>query len=113
MKVPQCDWTKYTFDGAYKYLLKCGLRNKPPTMNSPWMKLLIYTQIFGGFGTINDMFSYAGFDPEKIVLSYKYHIVDFLQYYSIIEEVKRQRPGGRVFEITKFGEDLIDWVTKH
>ena len=113
VKVTTPDWTKYTFDGAYKYLLKYGLRNGPPSLNSEWMKVLVNAQIYGGVGTIDDMLSYSGYNVENILPSRKYNLVNFLQYYSLIQEVKRQRRGGRVFEITQFAEDLIDYVAQH
>ena len=113
MKVAKCDWEKYDFKKAYKYLQEYGLRGEMPSLKSEWMKLLVNTQIYGGVGTIDDMFSFAGFNTERILPSLKYRFVNFLQYYHIIEEVKRQHKGGRVFEITKFGEDLIDYVAQH
>ena len=113
MKVARCDWTNYDFNKAYKYLQEYGLRGGKPTLDSEWMKLLIHTQIYGGVGTIDDMLSYAGYTAERVRPSRKYRFVNFLQYYHIIEQVKRERRGGRVFEITKFGEDLIDWAAKH
>lgn len=113
MKVAKCDWTKYDFKKAYQYLQEFGLRGEMPSLKSEWMKLLVNTQIYGGVGTIDDMFSYAGFNIERILPSRKYRFVNFLQYYHIIEEVKRQRKGGRIFEITRFGEDLIDWAANH
>lgn len=112
MKVAPCDWTKYDFKKAYQYLQEYGLRGGTPSLKSEWMKLLVNTQIYGGVGTIDDMFSFAGFNTEMILPSRKYRFVNFLQYYHIIEEVKRQHKGGRVFEITKFGEDLIDYVAR-
>ena len=90
-----------------------GLRGGVPSLKSEWMKLLVNTQIYGGVGTIDDMLSYAGFNIERVLPSRKYRFVNFLQYYHIIEEVKRQRKGGRVFEITRFGEDLIEWAANH
>lgn len=113
MKVAKCDWEKYDFNKAYQYLQEYGLRGSKPSLNSEWMKLLVNAQIYGGIGTINDMLAYAGFNIENILPSRKYRFVNFLQYYHIIEEVKRQHKGGRVFEITKFGEDLIDYVATH
>ena len=113
MKVAKCDWTKYDFKKAYQYLQEFGLRGETPSLKSDWMKLLVNTQIYGGVGTIDDMLSYSGYDASRILPSRKYRIVNFLQYYNIIEEVKRPRRGGRVFEITKFGEDLIDWAAQH
>ena len=113
MRVARCDWTKYDFDKAFQYLQKYGLRNKQPSLDSEWMKLLVHTQIYGGVGTIDDMLSYAGYNAEQVRSSRKYRFVNFLQYYHIIEQVKRERKGGRIFEITKFGEDLIDWAAQH
>ena len=113
MKVPRCDWTKYNFEKAYKYLQDNGLRGGVPSLKSEWMKMLVNTQIYGGIGTIDDMLSYVGWSAEKVPPWRKYALVNFLQYYYIIEEVKRQRKGGRIFEITKFGEDLIDWAAQH
>ena len=113
MNIPHADWNKYTFDGAYRYLQKYGLRGHKPSLNSEWMKLIVNTQIYGGVGTIDDMLSYAGFNVENVLPSRKYRLVNFLQYYYIIEEVKRQHKGGRVFEITKFAEDLIEYVAQH
>lgn len=113
MKIVPYDWTKYDFDKSFQYLQKYGLRSKYPSLNSDWMKILIHTQIYGGVGTINEMISYAGINIKYVVPSYKYNLADFLQYYHIIEQVKRLRRGGRVFEITKFGEDLIDWTAKN
>lgn len=113
MKVAKCDWTKYDFNKSFQYLQKYGLRSETPSLKSDWMKLLVNTQIYGGVGTIDDMLSYSGHDASRILPSRKYRFVNFLQYYHIIEEVKRPRRGGRVFEITKFGEDLIDWAAQH
>ena len=113
MKMPPFDWTKYDFNRSYEYLQTLGLRNCKPSLNSEWMKLLVNTQIYGGVGTIDDMLSYAGFNSERVIPSRKYRIVNFLQYYNLIEEVKRERKGGRIFEITKFAEDLIEWTAQH
>ena len=105
--------TKYDFNKARQYLQQYGLRGGVPSLKSEWMKLLVNTQIYGGVGTIDDMLSYAGFNIERVLPSRKYRFVNFLQYYHIIEEVKRQRKGGRIFEITRFGEDLIEWAANH
>lgn len=113
MKVAKCDWTKYDFKKAYQYLQEFGLRGGTPSLKSEWMKLLVNTQIYGGVGTIDDMLSYSGYDASRILSSRKYRVVNFLQYYNLIEEVKRERKGGRVFEITKFAEDLIEWTAQH
>lgn len=113
MKVAKCDWTKYDFNKARQYLQQYGLRGGVPSLKSEWMKLLVNTQIYGGVGSIDDMLSYAGFNIERVLPSRKYRFVNFLQYYHIIEEVKRQRKGGRIFEITRFGEDLIEWAANH
>lgn len=112
MKIPHADWTRYTFEGAYKYLLKHGLDNRPPSLNFEWMKLLVNTQIYGGVGTIDDMLSYTGFNIENVLPSRKYRLVNFLQYYYLIEEINRNKEG-RIFEITQFAEDLIDYVAQH
>ena len=112
MRVARYDWTKYDFDKSFQYLQKYGLRSKQPSLDSEWMKLLVHTQIYGGIGTIDDMLSYAGYNPKYYTASYKYGLINFFQYYHIIEQVKRERRGGRIFEITKFGEDLIDWTAQ-
>ena len=113
MKTTPAEWDKYNFDRALKYLKTYGLRGNEPSLNSDWMKVLVNTQIYGGVGTIDDMLSYAGYDVSKIMYSRKYSFTNFLQYYHLIEEVKRHRKGGRVFEITKFGEDIIEYAAKH
>lgn len=113
MKVAKCDWTKYNFKKAYQYLQDHGLSEGKLSLDFEWMKILVHTQIYGGVGTIDDMLSYAGYNVERVLPSRKYRLVNFLQYYHIIEQVKRERKGGRVFEITKFGEDLIDWAAKN
>ena len=113
MKVTPVKWDEYNFEKALKHLKTYGLRGNEPSLHSDWMKVIINTQIFGGCGTIDDMLSYAGYNVDRIKISRKYSFTNFLQYYHIIEEVKRCRKGGRVFEITKFGEDLIDYAAKH
>lgn len=113
MKVVPCDWSKYTFKGALDHLMKYGLRGHTPSLKSEWMKLIVNTQIYGGIGTIDEMLSYAGYNCENVMRSRKYQLVNFLQYYYIIEQVKRTRKDGRIFEITRFGEDLIDWAANH
>jgi hypothetical protein len=105
------DWSKYTFERAFKHLLESGLSGKPPTMNSTWMKLLVNFQIFGGCGTFEDMLSYAGMDQEGWK-RLKYKMINFLEYYSIIEEIKRTK-DGRIYELTPFGTDLIVYVAQH
>ena len=106
------DWSKYSFDRSYKYLLEYGLRYRLPSFDSEWVKIILHLQIYGGCGTINDIFSYAGFNPENLRPSRKYRFINFLQYYHIIEQIKRVRNGGRIFELTRFGEDLIDYIAK-
>lgn len=113
MNVKPCDWSKYDFKRSYSYLQQYGLRGGTVSIDSEWMKILVNTQIYGGVGTIDDMISYAGYNSERVVRSRKYRLVNFLRYYHIIEEVKRVRNGGRVFEITRFGEDLIDFAAKN
>lgn len=113
VKTTPMKWDEYNFEKAFRYLKTYGLRGKEPSLDSDWMKVLVNAQIFGGCGTMDDMLSYAGYNVDRIKISRKYSFTNFLQYYHIIEEVKRCRKGGRVFEITKFGEDLIDYAAKH
>ena len=112
VKISPCNWDKYDFKKAYMYLQEYGLRGGKPSLNSEWMKILVHTQIYGGVGTFDEMLSYAGYNAKNVLPSRKYRFVNFLQYYHIIEQVKREHKGGRIFEITKFGEDLIDYVAR-
>lgn len=113
MKIYKADWSKYNFDRALSYLMRCGLNGKAPSLDSYWMKIIVNMQIYGGCGTADDILSYSGIDPKNISYYHKHKFFYFLNYYYIVEPIKRLWKGGRVFELTKFGEDLIQYGATH
>lgn len=80
-----------------------------PNFELTWVKFLVNLQLFGGVGTWADICAYSGEDPQYLN---KGRWLKFYLFYDMLRVFKLKK-GGRIFELTKFGEDLIDYAAKH